>query len=86
METLLNGKRAVKVNAKKIMWAVSKSKLSQKYNIAVENNYCDNEHWVPNSVCNFIPDEDQGNPLHGNGDKKGKLIIEEWFYKKNIKS
>ena len=82
--TTLNGKRAVKLTAKRIMWAVSKSKLSQMYDISTDKT-SKNEQWIPNSVCEFIPDTNQGDPLRGNGDKKGKLIVEEWFYNKNIK-
>ena len=82
--TTLNGKRAVKLTAKRIMWAVSKSKLSQMYDISTDKT-SKNEQWIPNSESEFITDTNQGDSLRGNGDKKGKLIVEEWFYNKNIK-
>jgi len=70
MEVLLNGKRAVKVNAKKVIWGnTAKAKL---YNIDGD------EKWVPIALSKF----DRTDPNQNRGDLDGVLTIEEWFYKK----
>ncbi|MBP9790842.1 MAG: hypothetical protein KBD57_09900 [Bacteroidia bacterium] len=70
MEVLLNGKRAVKVNAKMIIWG--KTDKAKKYNIDGD------EKWVPISLSKF----ERTNPNQCRGDLDGVLTIEEWFYKK----
>jgi hypothetical protein len=64
----LHGKPAVKVNAKKVIWAnTEKSKL---YDIDGD------EAWIPNSLCKFTADENWDK----SGDIPGTLIIVEWKY------
>jgi len=74
-KTELDGKPAVVVDAKLQMFGVtSKAKM---YEINGK------KAWVPLSVSKFNPAEDQGDPLAGNGNIKGTLIIHEWWLKKN---
>lgn len=70
------GKPAVIMEAKTQMFAsTSKAKM---YDINGK------KVWVPVSVSELIAHSDQGDPLYGNGNIKGTLIIQKWFFEKNI--
>lgn len=62
------GKKAVRVNAKEIMWASTDK--SQKYDIDGD------EVWVPRSLSKFTESEDSSKKSQGHG----TLVIQEWFY------
>lgn len=68
----LNGKRAVKVNAEKILW--SNTDKAAKYRIDGD------EEWVPHSQSKFTPEGDTAK--NRRGDIPGTLLISEWFYTK----
>lgn len=73
-DILLHGKRAVKVNAEKVVWA-NTSKASQ-YNIDGD------KVWLPNSHCQFTK---TGHPNSTkSGDIPGTLVIAEWLYNKTF--
>lgn len=82
-EVLLHGKRAVKVNAERIMFgskaANGKTRL---YNIDGDKT------WVPDSLCEFNPCAEYKDFVSGKtkgpwqGDTPGELTIVEWFYNK----
>jgi hypothetical protein len=65
-EITLNGKRAVKVNAKHVTWGASDKALL----FDIDGD----ERWVPRSVSKFDVTDSKK--------QEGTLLIEEWFYKK----
>jgi hypothetical protein len=71
-EITLNGQRAVKVNAEKILWA--NSEKAAQYDIDGD------KEWIPNSLCKFTQTGDPNKTAKGN--VPGTLIIVEWFYNK----
>lgn len=77
MELTLNGKRAVRVNAKVVTWGTtSKAKL---YDIDGD------QKWVPNSVSKFENSKESQEQLERGvhrGNITGTLLIEEWFFKR----
>jgi len=76
----INGKRAVKVNAKKVIWGRKQGGKAQLYNVDGD------QKWIPDSLCMFKEDEEFTKKAAENkgfsGDIPGTLLIEEWFYKK----
>ncbi len=76
----LHGKRAVKINAKRIMWGSKiKDAKAKLYDIDGDKK------WVPISLSEFSISKESQEQLDRGvhaGDITGELIIEEWFYKK----
>lgn len=76
-EITLNGKPAVKVNAKQILWG--NTNRAQLYDIDGD------KRWVPFSVSKFEKSKQSQEQLDRGfhkGDVTGTLIIEQWFYNK----
>ena len=68
MDITLNGKPAIKVNAKRVTWgSTPKSVL---YDIDGD------EKWVPKSLCEFTP----ASRTNTVGHTPGTLIVVEWKY------
>ena len=66
--------------AKRIMWGASRNGKSKLYEIDGK------EVWLNITKSTFVPDENQGDPLYGNGDTKGKIIIDKryWEWKQKL--
>lgn len=71
-KTTLNGKPAVKLKAKMVIWGRTNKAHLYEVNGA--------EHWIPDSVCTFDKE-----PHNGIGNISGTLTIQEWYYNKNNK-
>jgi hypothetical protein len=73
-KTELNGKPAVKINCKRVVWGNTSKAILFKIG--------EHEKWVPLSVSRF----DKSENYNGVGDIPGTLVVEEWFYNKFLKN
>ena len=70
--TELNGKPAIKITCKKVIWGnTDKAKLYE-----IEGD----QKWVPISVSSF----ERKLPVSNVGDIDGVLTVQEWYYNKNL--
>lgn len=70
----------ITIEAKSIMWgATDKAKM---FEVGDKGQ----KVWVPRSVFEFYPHHEQGEPLKGNGNVKGRLKLKKWYYDKHFKT